>query len=171
MTAYDAGILILRLALAVTLAAHGFIKFSGPEGLAGTAGMFESIGFKPGALNARLAATAEVAAGLGLAVGLLTPLSAAGFVALMLVAAWTVHRSNGFFVTQSGWEYNFVLAAAAVGAATLGPGRISLDWLLFGATDFYEYLHGWWGLLISVVVGLLAAIVQMTVFYRPKVRA
>ena len=171
MTAYDAGILILRLALAVTLAAHGFSKFSGPEGLAGTAGMFESIGFKPGALNARLAATAEVAAGLGLAVGLLTPLSAAGFVALMLVAAWTVHRSNGFFVTQSGWEYNFVLAAAAVGAATLGPGRISLDWLLFGATDFYEYLHGWWGLLISVVVGLLAAIVQMTVFYRPKVRA
>jgi uncharacterized membrane protein YphA (DoxX/SURF4 family) len=103
----------------VTLAAHGFSKFSGPEGLAGTAGMFESIGFKPGALNARLAATPEVAAGLGLAVGLLTPLSAAGFVALMLVAAWTVHRSNGFFVTQSGWEYNFVRAAAAVGVATL----------------------------------------------------
>ncbi|MGC8659396.1 MAG: ATP-binding cassette domain-containing protein, partial [Desulfomonilaceae bacterium] len=30
-----------------------------------------------------------------LAAGLLTPIPAAGFVALMFVAAWTVHRANG----------------------------------------------------------------------------
>ena len=33
--------LLAALALGLTPAAHGFSKFSGPEGLAGTAGMFE----------------------------------------------------------------------------------------------------------------------------------
>ncbi len=63
---------------------------------------------KPGMFHARVAASTEVAAGLGLALGLLTPVPAAGFVALMLVAAWTVHRANGFFIVKEGWEYNLI---------------------------------------------------------------
>ncbi|AFM18727.1 putative membrane protein [Mycolicibacterium chubuense NBB4] len=170
MTAYDVGVLILRLVLGLTMAAHGYNKFFGPGGLKGTAGWFDSMGMKPGSFHARVAATTEMAAGLGLAVGLLTPIPAAGFVALMLVAAWTVHKPNGFFIVKEGWEYNLVLAGSAVGIATLGAGKISLDHLLFANTGLDDYLHGWWGLLIAAVVGLAGGIGQLAIFYRPPAK-
>ncbi len=170
MTAYDVGVLILRVVLGLTMAAHGYNKFFGKGGLAGTAGWFDSMGMKPGMFHARIAATTEMAAGLGLAVGLLTPVPAAGFVALMLVAAWTVHKDNGFFIVKEGWEYNLVLAASAVGIATIGAGRISLDAALFSGTGLYDLLHGWWGLLISLALGLAGGIGQLVIFYRPPAK-
>ena len=129
MTAYDFALLLLRVLLGLTMAAHGYNKFFGKGGLAGTAGWFDTMGMKPGIFHARVAATTEMAAGLGLAVGLLTPIPAAGFVALMFVAAWTVHRHNGFFIVKEGWEYNLILAVAAVAVAGTGAGKLSLDYL------------------------------------------
>ncbi|ELP45713.1 DoxX subfamily protein, putative [Mycobacterium avium subsp. paratuberculosis S5] len=166
MTPYDVGLLILRLVLGVTLAAHGYNKFFGGGRLPGTARWFESIGMKPGKFHATVAASTEMAAGLGLAAGLLTPIPAAGFVSLMLVAAWTVHRPNGFFIVKEGWEYNLVLAASAVVVATLGAGRLSLDWLVFGK----NWMDGWNGLLISLLLGLAGAIGQLVIFYRPPAK-
>src|ERR1700733_15824704 len=121
MTPYDVGLLILRLVLGVTVAAQGSNKVFGGGRMPGTARWFESIGMKPGKFHATVAASTEMAAGLGLAAGLLTPIPAAGFVALMLVAAWTVHRHNGFFLVKEGWEHNLILATTAVTIATLGP--------------------------------------------------
>ena len=72
-TAIDSGLLILRVVLGLTMAAHGYNKFFGKGGLAGTAGWFDSMGMKPGMFHARIAATTEMSAGLGLAAGLLTP--------------------------------------------------------------------------------------------------
>jgi len=171
MTAYgsalDVGVLVLRVVLGLTMAAHGYNKFFGAGGLAGTAGWFDSIGMNPGMFHARIAASTEVAAGLGLAVGLLTPVPAAGFVALMLVAAWTVHRSNGFFIVKEGWEYNLLLAVAAVAVATIGAGRLSLDYAIFSGTGFYDLLHGWWALIIATTLGLAGGIGQLIIFYRP----
>ncbi|HWX99386.1 MAG TPA: DoxX family protein [Mycobacterium sp.] len=166
MTPQDVGLLILRLVLGVTLALHGFNKFFGGGRIPGTARWFESIGMKPGKFHATIAATTEVSAGLGLAAGLLTPIPAAGFVSLMLVAAWTVHRPNGFFIVKEGWEYNLVLAVSAVAVATIGPGKLSLDWLIFGK----NWLNGWQGLLLSVVLGLAGAIGQLLIFYRPPAK-
>ncbi len=166
MNVYDVALLILRLVLGLTLAAHGFNKFFGGGRIPGTARWFESIGMKPGKFHATVAATTEMAAGLGLAAGLLTPIPAAGFVSLMLVAAWTVHRANGFFIVKEGWEYNLVLAVSAVAVATLGPGRISLDWLIFG----HNWCDGWAGLAISAGLGLAGAIGQLLIFYRPQVK-
>ncbi|GAA2773340.1 DoxX family protein [Mycolicibacterium pallens] len=171
MTAYSVGLLILRVVLGVTMAAHGYNKFFGGGRIKGTAGWFESIGMKPGTFHARVAASTEMAAGIGLALGLLTPIPAAGFVALMLVAAWTVHRHNGFFIVKEGWEYNLILATAAVAIAATGAGRFSLDYLLFHGTDVYHYLRGWWGLLIAVVLGLAGGIGQLAIFYRPPAKA
>src|SRR6204780_4893401 len=137
MTPYDVGLLILRLVLGLTLAAHGYNKFFGGGRIPGTARWFESIGMKPGKFHATVAATTEMTAGLGLAAGLLTPIPAAGFVSLMLVAAWTVHRHNGFFIVKEGWEYNLILAVSAVTVATVGPGGLSLDYQIFGPQLFH----------------------------------
>ncbi len=120
---------------------------------------------KPGKFHATVAASTEVTAGLGLAAGLLTPIPAAGFVAMMSVAAWTVHRPNGFFIVKEGWEYNLILAVGAVVIAMLGPGRFSLDQLIFG----HNWLDGWAGLLLSVLLGLAGAVGQLVIFYRPPV--
>jgi len=165
--AYDFAILVLRVVLGLTMAAHGYNKFFGKGGLAGTAGWFDSIGMKPGIFFFNNAATTEMAAGLGLAVGLLTPIPAAGFVALMFTAAWTVHRKNGFFIVKEGWEYNLILAATAVAIAGTGAGRYSLDYALFGTSGLYDYLHGWWGLVIALVLGLAGGIGQVLIFFRP----
>src|SRR6201991_3632129 len=167
MAAYDLGLLVLRLVLGLTLAAHGFNKFFGGGRIPGTAGWFESIGMKYGTFQAVVAATTEISAGLGLAAGLLTPIPAGSFVSLMLVAAWTVHRHNGFFIVKEGWEYNLVLAISAIAVATLGPGRLSLDWAIFGIND---PLIGWNGLLISVVLGIAGAVGQLLIFYRPPAK-
>jgi putative oxidoreductase len=163
--AFDTGLLILRLCLGITLSAHGFNKFFGGGRIPGTARWFESIGMKPGMFHARIAASTEVLAGLGLAAGLLTPIPAAGFVALMVTAAWTVHRPNGFFIVKEGWEYNLVLAVSAVAVATIGAGRFSLDQLIFG----HNWFDGWPGLVISVGLGLAGSIGQLLIFYRPPV--
>ena len=166
MTAYDFALLLLRVVLGLTMAAHGYNKFFGKGGLAGTAGWFDSMGMKPGMFHARIAATTEMSAGIGLAAGLLTPIPAAGFVALMFVAAWTVHRPNGFFIVKEGWEYNLVLAVSAVAVATLGAGRLSLDWVIFG----HNWMAGWPGLLLSLGLGLAGAFGQLLIFFRPPAK-
>jgi putative oxidoreductase len=110
-----------------------------------------------------------LAAGLGLAVGLLTPVPAAGYVALMVVAAWTVHRANGFFIAKEGWEYNLILAVAAVAIAGTGAGRFSVDYVLFGNSGVYGFLSGWWGALIAVALRLAGGIGELVIFFRPPV--
>ncbi|TSD98209.1 DoxX family protein [Skermania sp. ID1734] len=162
--------LILRLILGLTMAAHGYNKFFGSGGISGTATWFDSIGMRPGKVNAIAAATTELAAGLCLAAGLLTSFAAAAFVALMLVAVWTVHRHHGFFAMNEGWEYNLVLAGSAVAVATIGAGGFSLDYLLFCGAGFADVLRGWGGLALAVVLGVAAGIGQLLVFFRPPAK-
>jgi len=161
--ATDAALLMLRLCLGGTMLAHGLNKFFAGGRIAGTARWFDGMGMRPGLLHARVAAGSEVAAGIGLALGVLTPVAAAGFVALMLVAGWTVHRGNGFFIVKDGWEYNLVLAVAAVAVATLGAGRFSVDALLPQA----EWLSGGIGFVVAVGLGVLGGVGQLALFYRP----
>ncbi|MCQ3807107.1 MAG: DoxX family protein [Acidimicrobiaceae bacterium] len=164
--AVSLGTLIVRVAVGLTLAAHGYGKFFRGGKIKGTAGWFDSMGMRPGKFHALLAASTEVGAGLLFAAGLLTPLAALAFVALMVVAGWTAHRDNGFFIVAGGWEYNFVLAIIAVGVATTGPGQYSLDYEL----ELIESLDGATGLLISAVGGIAAAIAQLAIFYRPPAK-
>jgi putative oxidoreductase len=129
----DIGLLLLRSAIGLTLAAHGAQKlfgWFGGYGLEGTGGFLESLGFRPGRRHALMAGLVEFGAGLLLALGLLTPAAAAAVVAVMLVAAVSVHLKAGFFLTTGGYEYNLVLAVAALAVAFTGPGALSLDALL-----------------------------------------
>jgi putative oxidoreductase len=126
----ELGILIVRLIIGLTLAAHGVQKlfgWFGGRGIAGTAPFFEQLGFRPARLHAALAGIAETAGGLLLAAGLFTPLAAAALLSVMVVAVGSVHWGKGFFLQTGGLEYNLVLAAGALAVAFTGPGAISLD--------------------------------------------
>ncbi len=124
------GLLIVRLVVGLTLAAHGAQKlfgWFGGGGIAGTGAGFEHLGFRPGRVQAALAGVVEVGGGLFVAAGLLTPAAAAGVVAVMIVAAVSAHLRNGFFAQNGGFEYAFVLGAVALVLAFTGPGNLSLD--------------------------------------------
>ena len=166
MEEVDWALLLLRVTVGLTLAAHGYNKFFGGGRIAGTARWFESIGMRPGRRHAVLAALTEIGAGLALAAGLATTPAAAGFVGLMAVALWVAHRGKGFFVMSDGWEYTAVLAAVAVAVAMIGPGELSLDSVI-GLDDL---LDGWIGLAVSLGGGLVAAAALLALFYRPPAR-
>ena len=163
MSSFDFAVLVLRVSLGGTMAAHGYHKIFLGGRLSGNAIWFERLGMRPGAFHVRVAAGTEILAGAALAFGLFTSVAAAAFVALMLVAAWTVHRPNGFYIMSSGWEYTFVVGVTAVCIAALGAGEFSLDHWMFGSTPF----DGWTGLVVAVGVGAVGGISQLVVFYRP----
>ena len=148
----DIGLLVLRLAVGLTMAAHGSQKlFSwfGGHGLAGTGGFMESLGFRPGRLQAALAGIAEFGGGLLIALGLLTPLGAAMVIAVMVVAIGTVHLPKGFFVSDGGFEYNLMIIASSVALAFTGPGAYSID--AVGDLPTAGWLPG----IVVVLAGLL----------------
>ncbi|QXC63500.1 DoxX family protein [Aquihabitans sp. G128] len=150
------------------MAAHGYNKFFGGGRIPGTAGWFDSMGMKPnGKVHAILAATTELGSGLLLAAGLLTPFAGAAFVSLMIVAAWTVHRPNGFFIVKSGWEYNLVLATIGVAVATMGPGRFSLDDALGLDFAFRPKV----ALAIAAGLGVVAGVGLLLACYRPPAKS
>ncbi len=126
----DLALLVLRLVVGLTFAAHGaqklFGAFGGP-GIAGTAGFFEQIELRPGKLHAWAAGIAEFFGGLAIALGIVTPVPAAALIAVMTAAVITVHLKNGFFVTNQGYEFNLALAAALFALAGIGAGGWSLD--------------------------------------------
>ncbi|MEW9700086.1 DoxX family protein [Paenibacillus sp. SI8] len=127
------GLLIIRLVIGLTFAAHGTQKvfgWFGGYGPKGTGGFFESIGIKPGVLMAVLAGLAEIAGGLLFAAGLWTIAGAALIVLTMLVAIIKVHGKNGYWVTANGIEYNVALIVIAIGVALIGAGDYSLDAIL-----------------------------------------
>jgi putative oxidoreductase len=124
------GLLILRVVIGITMAAHAAQKlfgWFGGGGIAGTAQFMEQLGFRPGRLHAVLAGLVEAGGGLLLAAGLVTPLAAAMIISVMLVATATVHSAHGFFIQNGGYEYNLTLAAGALALAFTGPGALSLD--------------------------------------------
>lgn len=162
-TAVDVALLIARVALGLTIFAHGYAKFFKGGKIEGTAGWFSSIGMKPGKMHAYFAALGEMGSGLFLAFGFFTSLAALGIVGLMAVAGWVVHRHNGFFIISEGWEYTFVIALFAVIIAMIGPGDISIDY----ATGLDENLDGWTGLIVAGGGGISAAALLLSIFYHP----
>ena len=125
----DTGLLVLRMVVGLLLVGHGTQKlfgWFGGGGLTGTAWFFRSHGYRPPRLMAGLAGSGEVAGGAALAVGLMTPLAAAIVIGTMLNAA-VMHRRNGLWVVDNGYEYPLLIAAVAVTLSFTGAGAASLD--------------------------------------------
>ena len=158
---FNFALLVLRIIVGVTLAAHGYQKIFLGGRLEGTAGWFESIGMRPGYWHSRAAAAGEIASGLCLAAGFLTSFAGLGFVGLMFTAFWAVHRGNGLYIIREGWEYVLVLGTIGVTVAILGAGEWSLDNVI--GID----LNGLQGLGISLGGGLIAAGALTATTYKP----
>lgn len=124
---------ILRVIVGIALIAHGSQKLFGAfggYGLEGTAQYMESLGLTPGYLMALLSGGAEFFGGLGLLFGLLARPAAALVTVLLLVAIFTVHIGNGFFMANNGFEYALALLGGALAVLIEGAGKLSLDRLI-----------------------------------------
>src|SRR2546430_13918901 len=94
------GILLIRLVLGLTMAAHGAQKlfgwFGGP-GLKGTAGFFgpQGLGMRHAGFWAFVGSAGEFGGGLLLAAGFLNPVGPLLLVGAMLVAIFQAHWSRG----------------------------------------------------------------------------
>lgn len=122
------GLLLLRLVVGGVLIGHGLRKLNARLGAGPhhTGLYFESLGYRPGRRFAVLAGASEVAAGLSLLLGGLTPLGAAIGIGVML-SAIRHELVRGFWAENRGCEFPFVLAATLLALAATGPGRWSLD--------------------------------------------
>lgn len=122
------GLLILRLVAGSALMLHGWPKIQHathwmPPGAP-----------VPGFLQF-LAAFSEFFGGMAFFAGLLTPIAALGVACTMLTAIFTVHLPHGDpFVTMHGASFESALGYFAIALTLMltGPGRFSLDALLFG---------------------------------------
>jgi len=172
------GLLLLRVVLGMTLAAHGAQKLFGSfggAGLRGTASSFAALGYRASLVTAVAAAAAELGGGLLLAGGLLTPLGSLAIAVVMLNAIATVHWRNGFWAVNGGYEYNLLIYAAVLAIAATGPGRFSFDALIGWADDISGL---WWGLgvlgtsvLISAATVTLGAAGSVGARWRGRQRA
>src|SRR5205085_3208469 len=102
----DAGLLVARTVFGLVMAAHGSQKlfgWFGGYGLAGTGGFFEGLGFRPGSVFAAVAGASEFVGGWLVALGLLGPVGPALILAVMIVAAISVHW-HGVFAASNGVE-------------------------------------------------------------------
>jgi putative oxidoreductase len=154
---------LLRVIAGAVILAHG-VKHA--RGRVKTANWFGSIGFRQPELQWFASTATEIGVGVLLIVGLGTPVAAAGLVAVMAVAFWTVHRSVGFWVTarpDEGWEYVLVLGTVGAAIAIGGPGEFSIDAML----GIEDSLNGWVGAAL-VVGGIVAAAAQIATFFRPN---
>jgi len=127
------GLLLLRLVIGLTLAAHGAQKvfgwFGGP-GMTGWTGAMTRMRIRPAVPWAWTSALAELVGGLALALGLLFPFPSLAIAGSMLVAIALVHWPKGFWTTKGGYEFNLSILAAVAALALIGPGSISMDALL-----------------------------------------
>ena len=92
MNKIDATMAILRISMGTSIAYHGINK---ARGIAGTTSWFSSIGMKWAKQQAVIAASTEIIAGVGLTLGLATPLTC--------VAVGSPARVVRRYDTDLGW--------------------------------------------------------------------
>lgn len=163
----DFAALALRAAIGPMLVVHGSNKVFGPGGLEGTTGWFESLGLKPAAVHARMAAATEIGSGALITLGVANPLPAAAAIGLMATATATDHRGKGFFIFKGGWEYVLVVGAAATALAGLGHGRWSFD----GIFRRGKARSGVGAALGAAALGVATAGALLATSYRPEPKA
>ncbi len=127
------GLLVLRAALGLGIAVHGFGKITNATGWLNQPGHPAAV---PGFMQA-LAAAGEFFGGLGLLVGALTPIAAIGVMGTMIGALVLVQlpSHNPWISSRPGgpsWEDVGFYLFGALALMLAGPGLFSVDAALFG---------------------------------------
>jgi putative oxidoreductase len=131
----DLALLLGRVAIGVCFVVHGLGKLGlvGSGSMQGFVAWLRELGVPQAALQARLAMLSELSGGSLLALGLFTRPACLLLVFTMVAAGRIGHRGAGYLITNNppGAEYTINLAAICACFALLGPGRFSLDALIF----------------------------------------
>ena len=120
-------LLILRLVVGTAFILHGLPKIRNP---------MHWMGDKVSPVLQLASAVAEFGGGIALIIGFLTPFAAAALVINMIFALALVHLPKGdTFVNPAGgsFELPLVYLALMIGLIATGPGRFSIDSLLWGS--------------------------------------
>jgi putative oxidoreductase len=162
--AVNLALLAIRVMLGVVMFAHGWKHLKALRAGPGMANWFESLGLRPGPLQAFLVTYAELGAAVILVLGLFNPIGMAAVVSICLVAFAIHHRPHGFFTTNpgEGYEYVLTLSVVALAMGALGPGEWSLD------HAFDIVIDGWDGLLVDAILGLGGTAMFLLLFWRPS---
>jgi putative oxidoreductase len=123
----DLGLLVLRLGVGATMLQAGLAKFFDFSAVA--AGM-ESGRWRPAEIRDVHISATETAGGIGLLLGLLTPLAACAVIAAM-IDAWAVNVAAGAFWSNP-FNLPFMVAFGATALLCTGAGAYSMDERLWG---------------------------------------
>ncbi len=161
---YNLATLLARLWIGGIFFAHGYRHLKAVRSGPGMANWFESLGLRNGRLQAFNVTYLELAAGVALILGLLTPLAYGGAASIVLVALVTNHWKNGFwsFLPGEGWEYTGTLTAICIALAAFSPGKWSLDHVLGWDFPFEPDT----ALAIAAAIGIVGTAVFLAVFWR-----
>jgi putative oxidoreductase len=144
----DIGLLILRIGIGAAMLQAGLRK---AFDFSTTAGFMESGGWHPAKFAAVMVTAAETLGGIGLLLGVLTPLAACAVIAAML-DAWAVNVSAAAFWSDP-FNAPFLIGLGATALLFTGAGAYSIDAKVFGRT-------GWSA---RIAVGLLVLAVAAAV--------
>jgi putative oxidoreductase len=130
----DLGLLLLRAGVGVILVAHGLQKAFGwwdGQGLAGFKNSLSDLGYRHADILTYLAGGTQIAAGVLLVLGLLTPLAGAAALAYLINGALAniAAQHGGYFAfflpNANAYQALMIVAIAAIILA--GPGRYGFD--------------------------------------------
>ncbi|MFF4426705.1 DoxX family membrane protein [Streptomyces sp. NPDC001549] len=157
---HDTGLLLLRLVVGLSMAGHGTMKlfgwFGGP-GLTATGKGFTMAGYPAGDAMAVIAGLSETLGGLGLALGLLTPLAGAALTGTFINVLDV--RGLGAYFPPKGVELEVVLFAAVVALTLTGPGRFAADHYLPVLRE-NRPRYALLALLVGVVAGFIVLLIR-----------
>ena len=162
------GLLVVRVVVGLIMAAHGSQKlfgWFGGHGVRKTGEFFAQLGFQPGTAFAAAASISEIASGLLVTFGFLGPVGPALMIAVMIVAAISVHWGQGLFAPK-GVEVPLLYGAAAFGLALTGFGQYSIDNAV-GIAGHLPTSDTW----IVLILGIIGGFANLALRRRPAVAA